>query len=627
MLQAIRSRAASFVVKVLFGMLILSFGVWGIGDIFRNRAPDTAVATVGGETIDAAALQNAMQPVLERLRMQTGGTVDLEQAKKLGVVDRVLDTLVDRGLADQETARLRLDVSDEAVRSTISHDPTFSGQNGVFDRAAFNEMLAANHMSEGQYVETTRREIAARDLFGAITSGAAAAPALVDALYRHRNETRIADIVSLPSANAGDVGQPTDAQLDAFYNAHKDLFRAPEYRGFTLVSLTPSDLAQSIEIPEAKLKEQYDQRRDDFVVPERRDVQQILAPSEAKAKEAKAALAAGKDWNEVATTIVKQAPDTIDLGLMKREEMPRELADIAFSLPLNKPSDPIETSLGWHILRVVKIEPPATQTFAQVKAKLQADLAHDQAVDRIYKIADQADDALAGGATLEEAGARFKLKKTVVQAVDQQGLGRDGKKVALPIAPDEVLKLAFATNQGQTSRVTETKGDAVFALRTDKVVPPATRPLAEVKPAATAAWQADARRDHVAKEAAALAAAVKPGIKLATVAGEKGLKAVTSAPFLARPGPGEAVPPVLIPKLFAVKPGGVVTGSDESGYFVAQLGKIDAPGAGKASDAAKAELERELKAGLQAGLAAEYTQALRARFPVTVHRDTLDRLF
>ncbi|HEY1261705.1 MAG TPA: peptidylprolyl isomerase, partial [Stellaceae bacterium] len=308
MLQAIRSRAASLVVKVLFGMLILSFGVWGIGDIFRNRAPDTVVATVGNETIDASALQNALQPALERLRLQTGGTVDLEQAKKLGVVDRVLDELIDRGLADQETGRLRLDVSDEAVRNIISHDPTFRGQNGAFDRAAFNSMLAANHMSEGQYVATTRREIAARDLFGAITSGAAAPPALVDALYRHRNETRVADIVTLPAAGGGDVGQPTDAQLEAFYNAHKDLFRAPEYRGFTLESLTPSELAQSIEIPEAKLKEQYDQRHDDFVVPERRDVQQILAPTEAKAKEAAAALAAGKDWNEVATTIVKQAP-------------------------------------------------------------------------------------------------------------------------------------------------------------------------------------------------------------------------------------------------------------------------------------------------------------------------------
>jgi peptidyl-prolyl cis-trans isomerase D len=627
MLQAIRSRAASLVVKVLFGMLILSFGVWGIGDIFRNRAPDTVVATVGNETIDASALQNALQPALERLRLQTGGTVDLEQAKKLGVVDRVLDELIDRGLADQETGRLRLDVSDEAVRNIISHDPTFRGQNGAFDRAAFNSMLAANHMSEGQYVATTRREIAARDLFGAITSGAAAPPTLVDALYQHRNETRVADIVTLPATGGGDVGQPTDAQLEAFYNAHKDLFRAPEYRSFTLESLSPSELAQSIEIPEAKLKEQYDQRHDDFVVPERRDVQQILAPTEAKAKEAAAALAAGKDWNEVATTIVKQAPDTIDLGLMKREEMPRALAEVAFSLPLDKPSAPVKSPLGWHILRVVKIEPPATQSFAQAKAKLQADLARDQAVDRIYKIADKVDDALAGGATLEEAGAKLKLKKTVVPAVDQQGLGRDGKKVELPVAADEVLKLAFATNQGQTSRVTETKGDAVFVLRTDKVVPPATKPLSEVKAAAIAAWQADARREHVAKEAKELAEAVKPGMKLATVAAAKGLKAVTSTPFLRRPGPGETVPPVLVGKLFGVKPGGVVTASDGNGDYVAQLDKIEAPDAGKASAAAKAELARELDAGLQAGLAAEYTQALRSRFPVTVHHETLDRLF
>ncbi len=91
-----------------------------------------------------------------------------------------------------------------------------------------------------------------------------------------------------------------------------------------MASLSPSDIAQDIEIPEAKLKEEYDQRQDEFQLPEQREVQQILAPSEEKAKEAEAALAAGKDWNEVATTIAGQDPDTIDLGLMKREEMPQD---------------------------------------------------------------------------------------------------------------------------------------------------------------------------------------------------------------------------------------------------------------------------------------------------------------
>ena len=295
------------------------------------------------------------------------------------------------------------------------------------------------------------------------------------------------------------------------------MFRAPEYRSFTLASLTPSDFAQTVEIPEAKLKSGYDQRQDEFVLPERRDVQQILAPSEDQAKAAEAALAAGQDWTEIARTIAGQNPQTIDLGLMKREELPQSLADAAFNLPLNKPSQPIKSPLGWHILRVVKIVPPTTQSFDEVKAKLQADLAHSEAVDRLYTIANHVDDALAGGATLDEAATQFGLKKTVVAAVDEKGLGHDDKTVALPVSPAEVLKLAFATEEDHTSRVTQASDGAIFVLHMDKIAPPTVKPLAEVKDKAIAAWQAEKRKELVAKEADALAAEVKPGMQLATL--------------------------------------------------------------------------------------------------------------
>src|SRR5207237_4053775 len=120
-------------------------------------------------------------------------------------------------------------------------------------------------------------------------------------------EKRTAAIVALPTANAPDVGQPSEDELKAFYDKRPDLFRAPEYRGFTVVSLDPSDIAKDIEVPEAKLKEEYDQRQDELQIPERRNVEQILAPTEDKAKEAEAALAAGKDWREGATAIAGPA--------------------------------------------------------------------------------------------------------------------------------------------------------------------------------------------------------------------------------------------------------------------------------------------------------------------------------
>ncbi len=398
MLQSIRSKAGSVVVKALFGLLILTFGIWGIGDIFRNHPTDTTIATVGSQSIDAATLQSALQPALERLSTQLGTAVDLHQAKQMGVVQQVLGQLIDESLLDQEARRMQLDVSDALIRDAITEDPMFRGAGGVFDRNAFNALLAANHMTEAQYVERIRREIPRSDLLSAISAGAVAPQMLADRLYQYRNEKRVADVMALPIAGAGDIGQPSDAELTKFYDAHQDMFRAPEYRGFVMARLTPSDLAQKITIPEDKLKSAYDQRQDEFVLPERRDVQQILAPTEDKAKAAEAALAAGKDWNEVARTVIGQDPQTIDLGLVKKEELPQQLADVAFGLPLDKASQPIKSPLGWHILRVAKIVPPTTQSFNEVKAKLQADLAHSEAVDRLYTVANHVDDAIAGGA-------------------------------------------------------------------------------------------------------------------------------------------------------------------------------------------------------------------------------------
>lgn len=624
MLQSIRSKAGSVVVKALFGLLILTFGIWGIGDIFRNHPTDTTIATVGSQSIDAATLQSALQPALERLSTQLGTPVDLHQAKQMGVVQQVLGQLIDESLLDQEARRMQLDVSDALIRDAITQDPMFRGAGGVFDRNAFNALLAANHITEPQYVERIRREIPRSDLLSAISAGAGAPQTLVDRLYQYRNEKRVADIVALPIAGAGDVGQPSDAELTKFYDAHQDMFRAPEYRGFVMASLTPSDLAQKIAIPEDKLKSAYDQRQDEFVLPERRDVQQILAPTEEKAKAAESALATGKDWNEVARTVIGQDPQTIDLGLVKKEELPQQLADVAFGLPLNKPSQPIKSPLGWHILRVAKIVPPTTQSFNEVKAKLQADLAHSEGVDRLYTVANHVDDAIAGGATLDEAATQFGLKKTVVASIDDKGLGRDGKKIELPLSPADVLKLAFSTDEGRTSRVSQTNDGAIFVLHIDKVVPPSVRPLAEVKDKAIAAWQAEKRQDKAAKEAIALAAEVKPGTQLSTIAAAKGLKPTTSPPFGRQAENTPGMPPALVDKLFAAKPGGVVTISDPAGSYVAQVTKVEEP---KATAKDTADLSREVTAGIQEDLRDEFAETLRSHFPVDIHHETLGRLF
>jgi peptidyl-prolyl cis-trans isomerase D len=628
MMQWIRGRAGSIVVKILFGLLIISFGFWGIytrSDYYQAHSPDTVIAAVGAHSIRAEDLQQALEPALERLRAQFGTAIDPRQVKQLGILDTLLGQLIDRSLIDQEAAKLGLDVSDEAIRNTIYANPVFRGPDGKFDRQLFTQVLSMNRLSEDQLVARLRHDIPRSDLLQAITTGISMPRPVVDALYRYRNEKRLADIVAFPAASVTDIGEPSQTDLNKFYEAHPDLFRAPEYRGFTVASLSPADLEQPGEIAEDELKKEYEQRKDEFETPDRREIQQILSPSEEKAKEAEAALAAGKDWKEVATTIAGQDPETIDLGLLNRQEIPHELGDVAFELPLNQPSQPIKSPLGWHILRVVKIEPAATQSFEQAKPQIATELKRQNAADRLDKIGNQADDALAGGTALADVATKFQLKTATIAASDEGGRDPQGKAVTLSVAPDEITKTVFATNQGDTSRIIDMKDGSIFAVHLDKITQPVVRPLAEVKDQAVAAWQAEQKREAATKRADALAGAVTPGLALAKAAGDKGLTLLPAAPLSRSAAPGQTVSPALVAKLFAAKPGDVVTANDETGAYTAQLKEIQSPET--IPDAAAAGLSDQLAGEARVGIAGEFTEALRHRFPVEIQRDALDRMY
>ncbi|HEX3863783.1 MAG TPA: peptidyl-prolyl cis-trans isomerase [Stellaceae bacterium] len=627
MMQAIRTRAGSIVVKVLFVLLIVSFGFWGIytrSDYFQEHSPETVLATVGGRDIRAEELQQALEPALQRLRAQFGGSIDNQQIKQLGIIDTLLGQLIDRALLDNESVRLGLDPSDDVVRSTIYDNPAFRGADGKFDRQLFGQILAMNRLTEDQLVARLRHDIPRADLLQAVTAGVVMPRPVVDALYRYRNEKRLADIVAFPVASITDIGQPSDADLKKFYDAHPDLFRAPEYRAVTIASLSPADLQRSGSIPDDKLRSEYDQHKDDFGTPEQRDIQQLLAPSEEKAKEAESELAAGKDWKDVAASLGQDA-DSIDLGLLSRQDIPHELGDVAFDLALNKPSEPVKSPMGWHVLRVTKIDPAKTQTFEEAKAKIETDLKMQDAVDRLDKIGNQADDALAGGGSLADVAAKFGLKTVTISSLDESGHDAEGKPVKLPIAPEEIIKTIFSTSANDTSRITDTQDGAIYAVHVDKVTEPHVKPLADVKDTAVAGWQAEQKRDAATKQAEALAAAVTADAPLAKMAGDKKLTLLAAVPLTRKQTQGQSVPPALVTKLFAAKVGDVVTGSDPTGAFVAQLKEVQSPD--QISDAAASGLSDQLADESRADVAGEFTESLRRRFPVEVKREAVDRMF
>ncbi len=632
MLQAIRSKATSFVVKILFGLLIVTFGIWGIGDIFRGHGVDTTVATVGDRKIDAQELSQVVRQDAERWRsMLRGATLDTEQLKQLGIVDTALQRLINRDLVDLEIRRLHLAIGDEAVRQAIMSARAFQNGAGQFDRNLYNQFLANQRKSEPQFEAELRTDMIRGQLNSAVAGGAAAPAELVDTLYRNRAERRTADILIVPSSAAGDPGKPSDADLAAFYEQHQDDFRVPELRSFSVGLLRLEDVAASIKVPEEKLRDEYQSRLAEFHTPEQRRLQQILLPDEAKAKEAQAQLAAGKDFAEVAKTVADAAPDTLDLGFFGRDDLPPKLAEAAFSLKAGEVSPPIQDNLGWHILRVAEIKPEETKPFEAVKDQLATEVARDMAGDQIAKAADQIEDALAGGSSFADVVQRFGLKLTKVENVDANGRDADGKPVELPQPSGDILKTAFGTASGQTSQLNDLGGQdqqgssGYYLLQVDKVTPAMVKPLDQVRDKAAQLWQAEKHDAALQKLAKDIADEVNGGKKLADIAAERKFTLADSGPLL-RSGGNAKVPPAVVPKIFDTKPGMATFAKANDGYVVAQVKEVLPPDPAKEKEAT-AQLETQLSQAMQNDLQQQFDAALRQRYPVDINETAVQRVF
>lgn len=624
MLQAIRSKANSFIVKLLFGLLTATFALWGIGDIFRNWGVDTTVAKVGGKEITADQVSQAMRNEIAQLRNVLGNNIDMEQAKQLGLVNAALQQIIGANLIDLEADRLGLAMGDDGVRQAIMDNPDFKGPSGAFDRGRYTQLLAANQLSEPQFEASVRQSLLRGELTGAVVDGATPPSLLVDTLYRSRAEHRTADVVTLTPAAVPPPPAPTEEQLATFHDAHQDAFRTPEQRSLSLAVLRLDDVAATIKVPDDKLKEAYQTRRDEFHAPEERNVQQLLLPDEAKAKEAETALQSGKDFAAVAKEEADADASTTDLGWVKRDDLPDELAKVAFSIPQGKPSDPVHTSFGWHILLVTGIKPETLQPFDAVKARLAQEVARDEAGDQIAKTANDIDDALAAGDAFAAVAQKFGMKTQTIATIDAQGRGADGKPVELPQPADTILHAAFSTDSGQTSPLTELGEDGYFFVHIDKITPSTVQPLSAMHDKAVSLWQADQQKQDLKKLAGQIVQEVKDGKSLKDAAAARKLSVTTTAP-LQRTGGDPTVPPALVVAMFGAKQGEAVSAAAGDNYAVAQIKSVEPADPAKDPAAVK-QLSDALANEMRNDMLGAFDQALRAHFPVEINQTNLDRL-
>jgi peptidyl-prolyl cis-trans isomerase D len=629
MLQSMRKGAGNIAAKGLMFLLVIAFASWGIGD-YLTVSPNPTVATVGSVSISSADFNNEFRRDLQSIQQRTGAVISMEQARSLGLVDAALGRMIDRALVDQGARALGLRVSDQVVREAILNQPAFRGAGGQFDRLRFETALRNEGLSEGFYVNFMRANLLRAQVVESLASGVDNAPdALTDPLFRYRQEKRVIEYVVVPNAPIDTLPEPEEAEIAAFHEKNAARFSHPEFRALSFVALEPSALLNEVEASEQEMRDEYEARRAMYNIPEKRDIEQAVYATEAAAREAHALIKGGKSLDAVAEATLKVKPADLKLGKLTRDQLPAPIADRAFALNLGAVSEPVQSPLGWHIVRVAGMEAGTTRSFEQVKDELKRAVGLRHAADRLVKLKDRFEDALAASGKIEDAATSLGLTLQRIAAVDAQGRGPDGKPAAGLPAYRSFVPIAFRAAEGAEPEVHEAENASYFALRVDSVTPAKLRPLAEVRGLVIAGWKIDAAGKAAANRATAIADRVKAGAKLAELAESvKGTVEVTSPLTRAGAGGPNKLMPATLAELFGAQVGAVVTGPSRTadGHLVARLARIDAANAATGA-AERAQISASIGDGIAEDLLFQYRKHLEAQFGVTLNRAALDATF
>jgi len=291
-------------------------------------------------------------------------------------------------------------------------------------------------------------------------------------------------------------------------------------------------------------------------------------------------------------------------------------------------SDPVESAFGWHVFHVREVTPGSVRPLEDVRDEVRATLVDQEAVDALYELSVDLDDALGGGATLEEAARALDLPLVRIETVDRQGRGPDGTPVADLPDVDGFLETAFTSEQGEQTLMEESEG-AYYVLRVDDVTPPAPRPLESVRPRVEALWVARQKAEATRARAEAIRDAASEGRTFESAA-ETESASVRPVPAVRRDGgtveDGATPPPrPLIDALFAMSEGETRVVETGDTIHVLRLDTVIQQAA--ENPETREETAQVVRASIAEDLFVQFTDALSKRQGVEINRGVIESAF
>jgi peptidyl-prolyl cis-trans isomerase D len=606
------------IMATVMGVLIISFGVWGIADIFRGFGQST-LAQVGHTEISTEQFRQIYTERLQQIGRQFGRPLTMDQARAFGLDRQVLQQTIAEAALDEEARRLGLGQSNDETMRMIFNDPNFKGVNGAFDPARFQTVTRQIGYSEQRYVADQRRVSLRRQIAGTISAGLEPPKVLIDALARFQNEQRTIEFVKLDATQAGAIDLPSPETLAAYFDDHKTLFRAPEYRKISFVAVTPEDIGKWSEVSDEDARKVFEQRRDRLGTPERRQVSQIVFPNAEEAMAARNRIVSGLSFEDLAKERGLN-PSDVDLGLIAKSAIvDPAIADAAFSLQSGEISQPEQGRFGSALVKIGKIEPGVEPSYESSAATLKKEIASERARTIVAELRDKMEDERGGGASVIEAAQKLGLAAVTVDAVDRSGRLPSGQPAPNIPRGLDVVSQAFNSDVGVDNDPIQFNGGYVW-YDVLAITPSRERSIDEVKDQVEAKWRDDQITSRLRAKATDMVQKLEQSGKLADEAAQAGLNVETAGGFK-RDASLPGLPAGAIAAAFRTAKDGVgqtpVAGANA--WIVFRVTDVSVPPVDLASDDMK-KLKETVQRALTDEQLAEYITKLESEIGTNVNQ-------
>jgi peptidyl-prolyl cis-trans isomerase D len=622
--------------KWSLALVCLAFVIFYI-PAFLERGPDAmstdAVASVDGQDITVNEFRRAYQTQLQVYRNAYGGNMSEQMLKQLGLDQQILQQMVDEQAALAEARRQGIDVSDSEVAQRIVSIPAFQENGQFIGQARYAALLRMQRppMTAEEFEDSLRRSIVVDKLRSALTDWVTVGDKDVAQEFKRRNEKVKVDLVLFPADKYRADVAVTDAELQSYFDSHKEQYRIGERRKIKYLLIDVDALRGRTPVTSREIEKSYNDNIEMYSTPEQVRASHILlktdgkndAEVKAKADEVLKEAKGGADFAELAKKYSQDeqsAKNGGDLDYFARGKMVPEFDEVAFTLQPGQVSDVVKTQFGYHIIKVVDKKPATTRTLEEVRPQITEQLSWEKAQARAGDLAASLEKEISAPADLDKTAQREGLK------VQESGFfTRDEPILGLGPSPAAAAE-AFGLNAGQVSGAVQTSRGYAFLTVTGTQAPH-TPKLDEVKEKVREDVTKQKAKELARQKAATVLASLKNAPDFAKAAKDAGVE-VKSTELQPResPYPEVGVSPQLDEVAFSAPTASVSDPIDtENGIAIVRVAEHRAPTDAEFT-AEKARLQDEMLNERRNRFFSAYMVKAKQRMKIEVNREALQRV-